>query len=236
MFDGDDGLPGIGPYFSLSTITEDKAGRIWVATNNGIAWADPAALPTNILPPPVAISAVRVGDRRFPAENGLTLPKGVSRLEIDYAGLSLTSPKRVRFRYRLSGVDTDWIDAGTRRQAFYTNLAPGEYRFQVIAANNDGVWNRTGATLTFSIPPTFFQSRLFFALCVLTVLALLWGLYALRIRQVATQVRRQANARATERERIARELHDTFLQSVQGLLLLFQSVANLIPRGAPHTA
>ncbi|MES3106880.1 sensor histidine kinase [Sphingomonas aurantiaca] len=232
-FDADDGLPGVGPYFSLSTLAEDLAGRVWVATNNGFAWADPARLPHNAVPPPVVITGVRVGSRRLAAFDGLVLPAGVSRIEIDYDGLSLTTPKRVRFRYMLVGVDSNWIDGGGQRQASYTNLSPGRYRFRVVAANNDGVWNRSGATLSFVIPPTFMQSNWFLALCCLGAACLLWALYSVRMRQVTARMRRRQSARLAERERIARDLHDTLLQGFQGLVLKFQSVANAIPQNEP---
>jgi signal transduction histidine kinase/ligand-binding sensor domain-containing protein len=229
MFDADDGLPGTSPYFSLSTVTEDKAGRIWVATNNGIAWADPAALPKNLLPPPIVISGLRAEGRLFHPQGLVALPQGSSRLEIDYTGLSLAQPGRMRFRYRLSGVDAGWIDAGAQRQASYTNLAPGTYRFQVIGANNDGVWNRTGASVNFTITPTFVQSRWFLLLCAVVAGVVLWVLYSLRLRQVTARIRSRQSERLAERERIARDLHDTLLQGFQGLILRFQSVANTIP-------
>ncbi|HEY0301853.1 MAG TPA: triple tyrosine motif-containing protein, partial [Rhizomicrobium sp.] len=146
---------------------------------------------------------------------------------------SLSVPERVRFRYRLEGVDDAWIDPIDRRQAFYTNLGPGEYRFRVIAANNDGVWNGKGATLTFSIPPTFVQTKWFALLCVLAGLVVLWLLYSLRLQQVAARIRGRMEERLSERERIARELHDTLLQGFQGLVLRFQAVADRIPAGEP---
>src|SRR6185312_8172388 len=126
-----------------------------------------------------------------------------------------------------------WIEAGTRRQAFYTNLPPGTYRFQVIAANGDGVWNGEGATVAFEIPPTFFQSRWFLALCILLALVPLWLLYRLRVAQVARGMAHDFNLRlderVNERTRIARDLHDTLLQSFQGLMLRFQSARDLLP-------
>jgi len=139
----------------------------------------------------------------------------------------------VRFRYKLEGDDPGWVDPGGRRQAFYTNLAPGEYRFRVIAANNDGVWNSTGATLAFSIPPTFLQTNWFMLLCVLAGAAALWLLYSLRLRQMTARLRGRLEERLAERERIARELHDTLLQGFQGLMLRFQAVAERIPPDHP---
>jgi signal transduction histidine kinase len=133
----------------------------------------------------------------------------------------------------LDGVDEDWVDAGNRRQAFYTQLGPGQHQFQVIAANSDGVWNNEGATLIFTIPPTFVQTKTFLVLCIAGIAALLTMLYRARLTQVSTRMRFQLEARMAERERIARELHDTLLQGFQGLMLRFQSVANRIAPDQP---
>ena len=163
----------------------------------------------------------------------MTLPAGTSNIQIDFAVLAFSNPRSARVRYRIEGQDPDWIEAGTRRQAFYTNLPPGTYRFQVIAANGDGVWNEEGATVAFEIPPTVFQSRWFVALCILLALVPLWLLYRLRVAQVARGMAHDFNLRLDERvherTRIARELHDTLLQSFQGLMLRFQSARDLLP-------
>ncbi|MEJ0042222.1 MAG: triple tyrosine motif-containing protein [Rhizomicrobium sp.] len=234
ILDFRDGLPGLAQQDSYQpTAIEGANGRLWFITNHGVAWVDPAHLVRNLLPPPVSIRSLAANGNEYPFPAALTLPMGVSNLRIDYEALSLAVPERVRFRYRLDGVDNGWVDPGDRRQAFYTKLGPGDYRFQVIAANNDGVWNTTGATLRFSIPPTFFQSRWFLLLCLLAALAALWLLYSLRMRQVSARIRDRLEERLRERERIARELHDTLLQGFQGLILRFQSVADRIPAGEP---
>ena len=135
----------------------------------------------------------------------------------------------MKFRYRLDGYDHDWHDAGTRRQAFYTDLPPGNYSFSVIASNSDGVWSESPTTFHFSVTPALYQTTWFRVLLLILFLALLWVAYQLRVRQLATQFNRTFEARVSERTRIARELHDTLLQSFQGLLLRFQSVAKLLP-------
>ncbi len=118
-----------------------------------------------------------------------------------------------------------------RRQAFYNNLSPGHYVFHVIAANDDGVWNRVGTRVEFEIPPTFLQSKWFLALCAMALGLLLWAAYQMRIQQLQARMRFTLEERLAERERIARDLHDTLLQGFQGLILRFQSVANAIPTG-----
>ena len=234
LIDSRDGLPG-APYGAIygSTAATGTDGRVWFTTGNGLAWIDPNNLYHNPLPPPVVIRTLTANDNTYESPNALSLVAGTSKTEIEYTALSLSIPDRLRFRYKLDGVDDDWVDAGNRRQAFYTGLTPGQYRFHVLAANNDGVWNNQGATLTFSIPPTFLQSRLFQALCVGAVLVLLWIAYQARLKQISARLKSQLEARLSERERIARELHDTLLQGFQGLMLRFQSVADTIPADQP---
>ena len=226
VFDRDDGMPGVAQQDSESqTAMEASDGRLWFVTRLGVAWIDPKRLSFNSLPPPVIIKSLVSGDRIYPPAMPIQLPKGASNLQIDYTAPSLSVPSRVRFRYQLEGVDEGWVDPHTRRQAFYTGLKPGSYRFRLMAANDDGVWNRRGASLEFEIPPTFFQSWPFYLLCAALALALLWLGYSLRLRAVATRIRARMNERLDERERIARELHDTLLQSVQGLIMRFSNIA-----------
>jgi signal transduction histidine kinase/ligand-binding sensor domain-containing protein len=233
ILDQQDGLPNVGSLYDRRGIVRGGDGRLWISTQSGVVWVNPASLKANPTPPPVAITALIAHDRRYRDPTDLSLPKGTPNIEIDFSALSLSIPQRVRFRYQLEGVDSGWVDPGQRRQAFYTNLGPGTYSFHVIAANDDGVWNRTGATMRFTIPPTFLQSGWFMALCALAVAALLWGLYSLRVRQVTRQMRGRLEERLDERERIARELHDTLLQGFQGLMLRIQAIADHVPAARP---
>ncbi len=164
------------------------------------------------------------------AANGqLKLPALLRDLEIDYTALSLVVPEKVRFRYKLEGWDSDWQDVGNRRQAFYSNLSPRNYRFRVMACNNSGVWNETGTFLDFSVAPAYYQTIWFRSLCVAAFLALLWVLYQLRLRQLAREFNAGLEARVGERTRIARELHDSLLQGFQGLMFRLQAVRDLLP-------
>src|SRR5262249_53312406 len=149
----------------------------------------------------------------------LQLPPRIRDLAIDYTALSLAAPDRVLFRYKLEPRDHDWQDAGRRRQAFYSDLPPGHYRFRVTACNNSGVWNEVGTSLDFSIAPAYYQTAWFRLSCVALLLGLAAGLHRLRLRQVTSRMRARMEGRLEERERIARDLHDTLLQSVQGLIL-----------------
>ena len=237
LFDARDGLRASPPTDQFGGIAaRGPDGRLWFITDEGIAWIDPRRLYRNLVPPPVIIRSLAANGRTFDPAPGLRLAAGTSNLQIDYTALSLQNPERVRFRYRLAGVDKGWIDAGGRREAFYTRLGPGRYRFQVIAANNDGVWNDRGAGFDFAIPPTFVQSGWFLLLCAAVAALVLWALYILRMRQLAARIQSRLEERVAERERIARELHDTLLQGVQGLILRFQAIMDGLPPGQPAKA
>ena len=222
-FDRLDGLADRYPNQSIRSLVQGGDGRIWLATTGGTAWVDPTKIPSNAVPPPVAITMIEAGGLRHRDPVDLDLEAGTRELVFDFAVLSHAMPERARVLYRLHGFDDRWIDPGSRRQAFYTNVPPGDYRFQVIAANEDGVWNRQGAEVGLGIQPTFLQSWWFTLLCIVAGAFALWLLYKVRIRQVGRHIRVVLEERLAERERIARELHDTLLQSVQGLILSFQA-------------
>lgn len=233
LFDRRDGVTG---WIQQDTISTRSAflgpdGRIWFLTDRGVVWIDPHNIHHNDKPPPVAIRALTVDGRTYSSPHDLKLPAGASNLEIDYAALSFVEPSRVRFRYRLDGVDNDWVDPGERRQVFYTQLGPGSYNFHIMAANDAGVWNRVGAALNFTIAPTFVQSIWFKLIIGLALTGLAWLAYSQRLRQETARLQGRFDVRIAERERIARELHDTLLQGCQGLLLRFQSIANRVPPG-----
>jgi signal transduction histidine kinase/ligand-binding sensor domain-containing protein len=229
-FDFRDGVPGMAQQSCChATAFGGKFDRVWFITSRGVAWVDPSRITFNALPPPVLIRSVTVNGQVLTPANGMRFPPSVSDLHFEFAALSLSIPERVRFLYRLEGWDRDWQDAGNRRQAFYTNLSPRSYRFRVIACNNSGVWNETGASFNFSVAPAWYQTTWFLVLCVAALLALLFGLYRLRVRQLAHEFNMTLEARVYERTRIARELHDTLLQGFHGLLLRFQGVSNLLP-------
>jgi Y_Y_Y domain len=142
----------------LPTAIEAADGKLWFATTSGIYGIDPARRVHNRVPPPVLIRALSVAGHTIEPIPGLTLPTYTTAVRFDYVGLSLTAPEKVRYRYRLDGVDTDWCEPTAARQTLRTNLRPGHYAFRVIAANNDGVWNESGASLAFVIPPAFVQT------------------------------------------------------------------------------
>jgi signal transduction histidine kinase/ligand-binding sensor domain-containing protein len=218
-----EGIPG------FSQISVRSGDRIWVNTGQGLGYLDVnLRARKNPLPPPVHIENVTADGKSFPADQGLQLPRLTHDVEIDYTALSLTIPEEVQFRYKLEGRDQNWQEPGARRRAYYTDLAPKHYRFRVIAANNDGVWNEEGAGLDFSVLPTWYQTSWFMAGCVAMALALFSGLYRYRMRQVAHEFNSRLEERAGERTRIARELHDTLLQSFQASLVQMQAARNIV--------
>ena len=237
LYDTADGMPGIAQQSTLmSTIVTDGAGRLWFSTNQGLAMIDPAKPFHNPVAPTVGIRGLAIGEVDYGRVDGKALQAGTRDIRIRYAASSLAYPERVRFRYRLDGLDTEWQDAGHRRVAYYTNLGPGKYRFRVQAANESGVWSTREATMAFSIAPRFTQTWWFFALCATAAAALVYFVHKLRLRRMSRRMRMRFEERHRERERIARDLHDTLLQSFHGLLLRFQAVANLLGREDPIRA
>ena len=224
-----DGLEGatqqIRPQPTAITGTD---GRLWFATTIQLGWIDPRAVARNPVPPPVVIRRLTAGNTVYPIGPPLSLPVGTKALRIDYTALSLSIPERVRFRYQLVGSDSGWQDAGARREAFYTNLGPGGYRFRVVAANEDGVWNQEGAAFAFTIPPSFTQSRWFLAVWVAALALLAWLAYLARVQQVAGQLRVRYQAALAERTRIAQDLHDTLLQGFTGITLQLRAIERML--------
>ena len=233
VFDTSDGVRShLGESGATPTVTKSPDGRIWFTARDGVSLIDPRHLVSNPLLPPVHVEQVIANHKAYGTFSAVTLPPLVRDLEFQYTALSLVAPEKLQFRYKLEGHDGAWQDAGNRRQAFYTDLPPGAYHFHVIASNNSGVWNTQGDTLLFTIAPAYWQTNWFRALCALAILGLLWMAYLLRMRQLRLAFNVRLEARVGERMRIARDLHDTLLQSFQGLLLRFQTVAAMLPTRA----
>jgi signal transduction histidine kinase len=173
--------------------------------------------------------------RAYNLTNGLRLPAGVHDVLFDFTALSLMVPRKVRFRVMLEGQDRSWRELVNQRQVHYTNLAPRAYRFRVLASNNSEAWNEQGDTLKFCIDPAYYQTYWFRGLCTAAFMALLWAAYQYRVRRLRDDSQMTLEARVSERTRIARELHDTLLQSFHGLLLRFQTVSVPLP-GRPIEA
>jgi signal transduction histidine kinase/ligand-binding sensor domain-containing protein len=216
-------------------------GRLWMATVKGVVSFQPAETQLNPLPPPVVVESVLVdGDNRVPGravaaarpgadgqgagpEATLVVPPGRRQIEFRYAGLSFSAPDRVRFRYQLEGLDRDWVEAGTRRSAPYSYLRPGDYRFRVIACNNDGVWNEQGTSLCLRILPHFYETWWFLGLLGLAAVGLVTGLVrAVTTRRLRGALERLERQRAVEldRTRIAKDIHDDLGAGLTQITLL----------------
>jgi signal transduction histidine kinase/sugar lactone lactonase YvrE len=218
--------PGTSP-----PVAKAADGKLWFLVSRGVSYVDPRHLPFNNLPPPVHIEQITADRKKYETSSSQRLPPLIRDLEIEYTALSLVAPEKIHFRYKLEGYDRDWKEVVNERKAFYTNLDPRSYRFRVMASNNSGVWNEAGTFFDFSIAPAYYQTAWFRASCVVAFLGLLWALHRFRLHQIAQRFNTRMEARVDERTRIARELHDTLLQSFQALMIHFQAVDNLLPPG-----
>ena len=205
-----------------------RDGRISFSTIRGLIAIDPNQTQLKLDAPPVVIESVAIDGRSQSRANMRDLAPGDENLEFRYTALSLRAPQRITFRYKLEGFDRDWVDAGTRRQAFYTNLRPGNYRFRVTACNADGTCNEAGTSLAFILPARFYQQTWFYLSCAVMLALLACFAYVFRIQHIE----RQFNAILAERTRIARELHDTLLQGFSGVTMEMQALAGRLPIGS----
>jgi signal transduction histidine kinase/ligand-binding sensor domain-containing protein len=214
---------------------QGRDGRLWFATPKGLETVDPARFPVNPVPPPVALVRFAVDDVSQPlggTGSSIRVPAGHNHFQFEYAGLSFVAPQKVRYRFMLEGFDHAWTEAGSRRTAYYTNIPPGHYTFRVQAANNDGVWNTQGATLLFELRPHFYQTVWFFAMLVAAVAALV--VLLLRMRLVRAE--REFRAVLGERNRIAREIHDTLAQGYVGISVQLELLSELLKQNKPGAA
>jgi signal transduction histidine kinase/ligand-binding sensor domain-containing protein len=213
----------------------DTDGLLWFATSGHLVSLDPSKVREERAAPNVLLQSVRVNGAVVRTD-GAPIKVDARRLktlEFDYIGLDLNSPDRVVYQYMLEGQDKDWQDAGGRRQTIYTNLAPASYRFRVRAASGTGQWSELQSPLHLTVTPAFYQTKWFYALCTLVLGSLLWLIYRLRVHYLTARVQERLEERAHERARIARDLHDTLLQGVQGLMLRFHFATEQLPRDEP---
>ncbi len=235
LFDDVDGMPGValqsGP---LPTAQLSPDGLLWLGTNQGLAWLDTLKPNRSRSAPVTSIGNIHYGDEQEPLADGATIPAGITQLQIDFIAQSLARPERNRYRYRLSRVDAGWRDAGSATTAYYTNLGPGTYTFEVIAASEDGVWGTAPTTASFTIEPLLTQTFWFRSLVAIAIILLIAAAARMRARNITALVKARYEERLHERERIARDLHDTLLQGSQGLLLRLHAISVMpaLPPGA----
>jgi signal transduction histidine kinase len=232
-FDTLDGYPGRAAFENRWRGIVSADGRnLWLTATGGVVRLDLAQLRRNRVAPQAVILAVTTDSGSWPARGKVELPAGVGQFRIQYTAPALRMPERVRFEYRLDGVDTAWLDAGTRRATSYTNIGPGDYVFRLRAVNEDGVPGDVVATLPLHVAPTLVQTLWFKVACAGALVLLGVLLYRWRMRYVTRRLTERLQVRTAERERIARTLHDTFLQTVQGLVLRVDAVAATLPPDA----
>jgi len=220
VFDFHDGVQASTGVLNQPVVSKSPDGRLWFASSMFVQTIDPRRTFVNTMPPPVQIDRIVADGKNYATLPPARLPPLRRELEIDYTALSFKFPQRLLFRYKLEGHDADWHDAGNRRQALYNDLRPGNYRFRVVASNDAGVWNEAGAALAFSIAPAWFETRPFALTLVFAVLLAVWALHRLRVRQIARIMNARFDERLAERTRVARDIHDTLLQTVQGSKLV----------------
>lgn len=214
-------LPGFATFAPITTLAPN--GDLWFATERFPQRIDPKVLAQQHLPVPLVVESFSADGKALGANLRDALAPGTRDIDIEYAALSYVNPQAIKYKYRLEGFDRDWQEAGARRHAIYTNLPPGSYTFSVIASDGSGLWSTAATRLAFAISPHFYQTRWFRALIGLAGLCALWSVYLVRIRYLIRQANDRLFERISERERIARDLHDSFFQGIQGLLLRFQN-------------
>lgn len=229
-FGSREGFPGFPAQIRpLPSAIEGSDGRLWFAGIIGVAWLDPSRRSQKAPAPPITVQSVYADDKNYDAVAGLTLPAHTSSVQISYAAVSLSAPEAIRFRYKLQETDSQWHEVSSANPVLYRNLSPGAHHFMVAASDTNGEWADKVANVDFTILPAWYQTAWFRAVCVSAFLLLLWGLYQLRVQRLRRQFNLTLEARVGERTRIARELHDTLLQSFHGLLLRFHAASNLLP-------
>ena len=207
------------------TVWRDQEQTLWFATANGLVALDKKHTSPNRVAPPVTLTSVMLDDRVSEPGQNFVIGPGLSRITFEYAGLSFVAPQKVTFKYRLLGFDQKWIEAGTRRVAYYTNLSPGKYQFEVLARNSDGIWSDSPASVMFRLEPRFYRRWWFLLLSVCTFSALIYSAYRWRVREVQSQF----DAVLAERTRIAREIHDTLAQSFVAVSVQLELIHRLMP-------
>ena len=234
-----DGLPGVPTQLHpLPTAIEGTDGRLWFALQNGVVWLDPANYSEHrVAPPAIAIESVSADDKAYAPTSLPSFAARTSSVQISYASVSLSDPDAIHFRYKLQETDLDWHETATASPVTYRNLPPGSYHFDVTASDTNGLWSDKVATASFTILPAFYQTFWFRSLCMIAFLMLLAGVYQLRLKQLRLQYSIRCEERVNERTRIARDLHDTLLQTFQGALLNFHAVTyKLVDRPEAKTA
>src|SRR5712672_153207 len=221
-----DGLESTEGVKRSRSVVSDSAGRIWFSLTSGLSVVDPSQIDDNLVPALPHIEAITADNNTANLSASVRIPPSPRRIAFEYTGLSLAVPGRIRFRYFLEGFDSSWSQPVAAREAVYTNLGAGFYRFRLVASNSEGLWNGPEAAIGFEVEPTLSETWWFRSAMVLCVGLVALAAYLIRMRQLTRLLNARFEERLAERVRVARELHDTLLQSFQGLLLHLQVVSD----------
>jgi signal transduction histidine kinase len=232
FFDDADGIVNSPNLDGNAPAAFAQDGKLWLTTSQGLAIMNPEHLKPNLLPPPVHILGLEADGQDVDLSQPIILRPLTRSLRFSYTGISLSVPRKVRFRYMLEGFDSGWHDGGANREAFYTNLPPRRYTFRLLACNNDGVWNDTGASLSFYLKPAYYQTLWFRILCLVAVVIAAIILFRRRLRAARRLMRLRFEERMEERTRIAQELHDHLIQEMVGISMQLEVADELTPGSA----
>ena len=233
IFGNEDGLEGSQGVDRNDTIVADREGRIWLSLRSGLYMADPSFSEKIVAPVVVRVESLSAGGRQFDIGTPPMIPPGTESITMNFGDTNLSAPKRIRFRYRLDGPSHRWSDIVASKQVVLSNLGPGPHIFQIEASSPVGLWNGPDTNIPFVIEPAFWQTWWFRVLCCIALLGILWAAYVLRLRQVTTLLHLRHQERLSEREDIARDLHDTFFQSIQSLFLRLHTASRQLPHENP---
>jgi len=231
-YDQADGLDSTEGVKRSRSVVSDSAGRIWFSLSNGLSVVNPSQITDDSVPGLPRIEAITADDSTADLAASVRIPPSPRRITVEYTGLSLAVPGRIRFRYFLENFDSNWSQPVAAREAVYTNLGPGSYRFRLVASNSEGLWNGPEAAVTLTVAPAYYQTAWFRLSLVAALLTLIGALHHLRLQYVGQRFSARLEERVHERTRIARDLHDTLLQSFHGLVLRFKAVTFMLPEGS----
>jgi len=231
-----DGLASVEGVKRSRSLVNDNRGRVWFSLNQGISVLSPSAFSRPAFPMAIRLDGMLVDGKPVPPGGQIRVPSGQRRLTFRYAAVNVSNPEGVRYRYRLDTVDSAWSEPTAVREVDYTNISPGRFKFHVVARNPDGVQSGDEATMMFDVEPALWQDRRYQLAAIAALLLLAWCLYRLRLRQMTARADLRHSERLAERTRVARDLHDTLLQSFQGLMLRLQVVDDMLPQGKAKEA
>jgi ligand-binding sensor domain-containing protein/signal transduction histidine kinase len=229
----EDGLESTRGVKRNNSVIADRSGKIWLSTSRGLSVVDPSHIADNSAPAMSYVEAISADNRPIAMGESVLIRSSHKRITLEYTGLSLAAPERVRFRYFLDGFDRGWSEPVTSREAVYTNLSPGSYRFRLVASNSDGLWNGPETSIVFEVEPALWQAWWFRVGCVLVAGSLMLFLYRLRLRHLTRQLNVRFEERLSERTRIAQELHDTLLQGVLSASMQLHVADDRLPANSP---